>query len=110
MALLPRRLPQRPALLQPFLSVVSNRPLQRVLPLRGTRTQPRGVVDNYETNRFVPYIWSVFTLFACLHLNYEILVDTRDVNRDSAELLFALHETLREIPSGRFEIRGAFFS
>ena len=63
------------------------------------------VVDNYEMNRFVPYVWSVFALFACLHLNYEILVDTRDVKTDSAELLFALHEALREIPSGRFELR-----
>lgn len=65
------------------------------------------VVSNYELNRFVPFIWTAFTLLACLHLNVEIIVDLRRLPDalSTARVLLELHDQLRLVPSGRFELR-----
>ena len=56
----------------------------------------------YHVNRLVPYIFPVMTLFACFHLNYEVIVDMQGFK--PAETILSLYRGLRDLP-GRFELR-----
>ena len=58
------------------------------------------LVSNYEINRFVPYVATLMTVFACLHRNFEIIVNAEDFKRWNKLL-----EGLQSIGDGRFELR-----
>ena len=58
------------------------------------------VISNYHLNRFVPYIPTALTVFACLHRNYEIIVYA-ETFKDWNKLL----RGLQQIEDGRFELR-----
>ena len=57
----------------------------------------------YHVNRLVPYIFPVMTLFACFHLNYEVILDMQGFKKP-AETILSLYRGLRDLP-GRFELR-----
>ena len=67
-----------------------------------SRERFHSLVSLYHVNRFVPYIFPVMTLFACFHLNYEVIVDMQGF--DPSETIMSLYRGVRDL-SGRFEIR-----
>ena len=67
-----------------------------------TKEQYHSLVRLYHVNRLVPYIFPVMTLFACFHLNYEVILDMQGFK--PAETILSLYRGLRVLP-GRFELR-----
>ena len=66
------------------------------------------LVSNYHINRLVPYVATIMTVFTCSTYNFEIFVDLKDKFKNKEkelEFFNNLHTELRDIQSGRSELR-----